>query len=84
MRFTDKTELCWVMQTAHVIREADLSDWKRETANNWRCTPRTKSVGRSEQETALVRRPEMLCIPSGPTYRSGSLVLSLVSADTAR
>jgi hypothetical protein len=25
---TDKTELCWTLQTAHVIREADLSDWK--------------------------------------------------------
>jgi hypothetical protein len=28
VRFTDKTELCWILQTAHVIREADLSDWK--------------------------------------------------------
>ena len=28
VRFTDKTELCWVLQTAHVILEADLSDWK--------------------------------------------------------
>jgi hypothetical protein len=28
VRFTDQTELCWVMQTAHVLREADLSDWK--------------------------------------------------------
>ena len=28
VRFTDKTELCWTLQTAHVIREADLSDWK--------------------------------------------------------
>ena len=27
VRFTDKTELCWVLQTAHVILEADLSDW---------------------------------------------------------
>lgn len=30
VRFTDKTELCWILQTAHVIREADLSDWKTE------------------------------------------------------
>jgi hypothetical protein len=28
VRFTDKTELCWTLQTAHVILEADLSDWK--------------------------------------------------------
>jgi hypothetical protein len=28
VRFTDKTELCWSLQTAHVLREADLSDWK--------------------------------------------------------
>ena len=28
VRFTDKTELCWVLQSAHVILEADLSDWK--------------------------------------------------------
>jgi hypothetical protein len=28
VRFTDQTELCWVLQTAHVIVEADLSDWK--------------------------------------------------------
>jgi hypothetical protein len=28
VRFTDKTELCWTLQTAHVIMEADLSDWK--------------------------------------------------------
>ncbi len=28
VRFTDKTELCWVLQTAHVIFEADLSDWR--------------------------------------------------------
>jgi hypothetical protein len=28
VRFTDKTELCWVLNTAHVIVEADLSDWK--------------------------------------------------------
>jgi hypothetical protein len=27
VRFTDKTELCWVLQTAHVILEADLGDW---------------------------------------------------------
>jgi hypothetical protein len=28
VRFTDKTELCWTLQTAHVLIEADLSDWK--------------------------------------------------------
>jgi hypothetical protein len=28
VRFKDQTELCWVLQTAHVILEADLSDWK--------------------------------------------------------
>jgi hypothetical protein len=28
VRFTDQTELCWVLQTAHVILEADLGDWK--------------------------------------------------------
>jgi hypothetical protein len=28
VRFTDKTELCWVLDTARVIVEADLSDWK--------------------------------------------------------
>ena len=27
VRFKDQTELCWVLQTAHVILEADLSDW---------------------------------------------------------
>ena len=28
VRFTDKTELCWTLQTAQVLRESDLSDWK--------------------------------------------------------
>ena len=28
VRFTDKTELCWTLQAAHVLRESDLSDWK--------------------------------------------------------
>jgi hypothetical protein len=28
VRFTDKTELCWTLQTAHLLRESDLSDWK--------------------------------------------------------
>ena len=28
VRFTDKTELCWTLQTAYVLRESDLSDWK--------------------------------------------------------
>jgi hypothetical protein len=28
VRFTDKTELYWVLQTAHAILEAELSDWK--------------------------------------------------------
>jgi len=28
VRFTDNTELCWTLQTAHVLRESDLSDWK--------------------------------------------------------
>jgi len=28
VRFMDKTELCWGLQTAHVLREADLSDWR--------------------------------------------------------
>lgn len=28
VRFTDKTELCWTLQTSHVIQEVDLSDWK--------------------------------------------------------
>jgi hypothetical protein len=28
VRFTDQTELCWVLQTAHVVLEADLTDWK--------------------------------------------------------
>jgi hypothetical protein len=28
VRFTNKTELCWTLQTAHVILEADLSDCK--------------------------------------------------------
>ncbi len=27
-RFTDQTELCWVLRTAYVILEADLGDWK--------------------------------------------------------
>ena len=31
VRFTDHTELCWKLQTAHVIVEADLADW--ETGN---------------------------------------------------
>jgi len=33
VRFTDQTELCWVLQTAHVILEADLTDWKTGDAN---------------------------------------------------
>lgn len=28
VRFTDQTELCWVLQTAHVILEVNLGDWK--------------------------------------------------------
>ncbi len=28
VRFTDKTELCWTVNTGIVIEEADLSDWK--------------------------------------------------------
>jgi hypothetical protein len=28
VRFTDKTELCWTLETAHVLRESDLSDWQ--------------------------------------------------------
>lgn len=28
VRFKDQTELCWALQTAHVILEADLTDWK--------------------------------------------------------
>jgi hypothetical protein len=28
VRFTDKTELCWTLQTAHLLTETDLSDWK--------------------------------------------------------
>ena len=28
VRFTDQTELCWTIQTATVITEADLCDWK--------------------------------------------------------
>jgi hypothetical protein len=28
VRFIDETELCWVLQTAHLILEADLTDWK--------------------------------------------------------
>lgn len=28
LRSTDKTELCWTLQTAHVTLEEDLSDWK--------------------------------------------------------
>lgn len=27
VRFTDQTELCWVLEAAHVIVEADLTDW---------------------------------------------------------
>jgi hypothetical protein len=28
VRFEDETELCWSLQTAHVIVEADLGDWR--------------------------------------------------------
>jgi hypothetical protein len=28
VRFNDQTELCWTIQTATVITEADLEDWK--------------------------------------------------------
>ncbi len=28
LRFADKSELCWTLQTAHVILDQDLSDWK--------------------------------------------------------
>ena len=28
VRFTDQTELCWTIQTATVITEADLQDWE--------------------------------------------------------
>jgi hypothetical protein len=31
VRFTDQTELCWKLETRHVIVEADLADW--ETGN---------------------------------------------------
>ncbi len=36
VRFTDKTELCWTLRTAHVIQEADLSDWKTEDCKQLR------------------------------------------------
>jgi hypothetical protein len=32
VRFTEQTELCWVLQTAHAILEADLTDWKTGNA----------------------------------------------------
>jgi hypothetical protein len=42
VRFTDKTELCWTVNTGIVIEEADLSDWKTghlklfvEGESNW-------------------------------------------------
>jgi hypothetical protein len=28
VRFTDKTELCWRINSSMLIEEADLSDWK--------------------------------------------------------
>ena len=28
VRFKNQTELCWFLQTAHVIVEADLADWR--------------------------------------------------------
>ena len=28
VRFADQTELCWSLQTAHVIVEAGLGDWR--------------------------------------------------------
>jgi hypothetical protein len=28
VRFADQTELCWSLETAHVIVEADLGDWR--------------------------------------------------------
>jgi hypothetical protein len=28
VQFADQTELCWSLQTAHVIVEADLADWR--------------------------------------------------------
>ena len=28
VRFTDQTELCWKLQTRHVIVEADLANWE--------------------------------------------------------
>jgi len=34
VRFTDRTELCWSLQSAHVLREADLSDWKTGDCKN--------------------------------------------------
>ena len=32
VRFTDKTELSWVLRTAHIIFEAGLTDWKTGNA----------------------------------------------------
>jgi hypothetical protein len=48
VRFMDKTELCWTLLTAHVLRESDLSDWKTGDCKQLRCTQRTKSIGLSE------------------------------------
>lgn len=50
VRFTDQTGLCCVLQTAQVILEADLGDWKTGgTSSNWHSTFRTKATSTSSR-----------------------------------
>jgi hypothetical protein len=43
VRFADQTELCWSLQTAHVIVEADLGDWRSGDFNQLAVYARNES-----------------------------------------
>jgi len=43
VRFTDKTGMCWRVNTGIVIEEADLSDWK-----NWKLQKNKNSSVKGE------------------------------------
>ena len=47
VRFQDKTEICWQLDCALTLREADLSDWK---SGNFR---KIKTFARNEQDEEL-------------------------------
>lgn len=54
LRFIHKSELCWTLQSAHVILEEDLSDWKTGNSRQLKRSVRNESdwVGGAPQYRA--------------------------------